>query len=203
MKRNFCTEPPEPIRTEPHERNVFIIRVIREIRGFSFGTRAKLSAPSHVLVRGNKIEKISTRAIPTDKRGDTVIIDGTSKTLKLAVFKGRYVLLDFKATWCGPCVAELPHLKETCETFGKDVRFAMIGLNLDPEADAPKEFAANNKVKWTQGFLGDWSKASLPGEYGVDGIPALFLIGPDGKIAAKGMRGEDIQEAVGKALENK
>ncbi|MBI3881163.1 MAG: carboxypeptidase regulatory-like domain-containing protein [Verrucomicrobia bacterium] len=125
-------------------------------------------------------------------------VDG--KPLKLADFKGRFALLDFWATWCGPCVTELPFLKTAFEALREDKRFAMISLSLDDDAAAPKKFAADNELKWTQGFLGDWSKSSLPGEYGVEGIPSLFLVGPDGKIAAKGMRGDAIEETVKKAM---
>jgi len=126
-------------------------------------------------------------------------LDG--KPLKLSDFKGKYLLLDFWATWCGPCVAETPYLKATWETFKKDQRFAMAGLSLDPEVDAPRNYAAKNGIGWTQGFLGEWSKSDVPERFGVQGIPAIFLIGPDGKIVAKDLRGEAIKSAVQVALQ--
>ena len=79
----------------------------------------------------------------------------------------------------------------------------MVGLSLDPEVAAPRNYTAKNTIGWTQGFLGDWSKADVPARFGVEGIPAIFLIGPDGKIIAKGLRGEEIKAAVQTALENK
>jgi len=138
------------------------------------------------------------------KVGDTApafevpTLDG--RTLKLADLRGKYVLLDFWATWCGPCRGETPHLKSAYEKFGKDPRFVIVSLSLDAEQKEPRDYAKKEPMDWPQGFLGDWSKAKLPNEYGVRGIPAIFLIGPDGKIIAKDLRGPAILSAVEKAL---
>jgi thiol-disulfide isomerase/thioredoxin len=126
-------------------------------------------------------------------------LDG--KPLDLGDFRGKYVLLDFWATWCGPCVAETPYLKETFDAFGHDERFAMIGLSLDKSKDAPKSYVEKNGLQWTQGFLGDWAKTKIPEDYGVNGIPSIWLIGPDGMIIAKDLRGKGIKKAVALILQ--
>jgi peroxiredoxin len=145
---------------------------------------------------------VTLKAVP--KAGDmapdfsTVDLDG--KSFKLSDYRGKYILLDFWATWCIPCVGETPNMKATYDAFGSDKRFAVISLSLDQDPAAPRKFARNNDIAWRQGFLGDWSNDKITGTYGVFAIPSIFLIGPDGKILAAGLRGDRIKEAVATAL---
>jgi hypothetical protein len=97
-------------------------------------------------------------------------------------------------------VGETPFLKATYKAFGANDHFAMISLSLDDNPAAPIDFANKNDIKWIQGFLGKWSESKVTPLYGVEGIPSIFLIGPDGKIVARELRGAAIKEAVGNAL---
>ena len=107
-------------------------------------------------------------------------------------FRGKYVLLDFWATWCGPCLGELPYLKQVQQKFGGRPDFVIVSLSLDKAIGDLRGFLKKNDLPWTQGYLGDWSTTSVPGAYGVEGIPALFLINPEGKIIESEPQGGSI-----------
>ena len=126
--------------------------------------------------------------------------DMAGKKFKLADFRGKYVLLDFWATWCGPCVGEMPYLKQAHEKFKDRKDFVIISLSLDKTINEPREFLKKNELPWVQGYLGDWSETKVPGQYGVEGIPALFLISPEGKIIESGLEGSSITAQIEKDL---
>jgi len=125
-------------------------------------------------------------------------IDG--KPVNLEDYRGKYVLLDFWATWCAPCLEEIPHLKEVHQTFGKDERLVMIGLSLDEEIGAPRKLVAAREIPWAQVHLGGATESPVARAYGAQSIPAIYIIGPNGKVFAKGLRGDQIKGVVAKAL---
>lgn len=153
-----------------------------------------------------KLGELTTMIIKNVAVGDKApqfsFKDVKGKEHKLADFKGKFVLVDFWAVWCGPCRGETPNLKKTYDKFSKNPNFAMIGLSLDQQTKEPIEYAKKNDLQWINGFLGKWSDDKVTKLYNVRGIPSIWLIGPDGKVLEKGLRGDRIHDAVEKHLKN-
>lgn len=126
-------------------------------------------------------------------------LDG--RTIRLSDLRGRYVLLDFWATWCGPCVAEIPHLREVRQRFGSDARFAMVSVSLDYRVEDASKFVVRESIPWTQAYAAKTWDAAILKDYGIQSIPSILLIDPTGKIVATDLRGAVIGEKVGAALQ--
>ncbi len=115
--------------------------------------------------------------------------------------KGKVVLLDFWATWCSPCLAEVPNIKKAVDRFGKDGRFAVVGISLDMSEVAAKAMVERFGMSWPHLVLGPAEENPVAKLYGVSGIPAMFLIDAEGRVVARDLRGEALQTELARRLE--
>lgn len=126
--------------------------------------------------------------------------DTLNKPVQFATFKGKYVLVDFWASWCGPCRAENPNVLNVYNQY-KDKGFTVVGVSLDDKEKNWKKAIEDDKMPWTQvSDLKGW-KNEVSVYYGILGIPTTFLVDPQGKIIAKNLRGEMLRKKLAELLD--
>ena len=123
-------------------------------------------------------------------------VDGTH--VDLTKMQGKVVLVDFWATWCGPCVGEIPHVKATYDKYHAK-GFEIVGISLDQDLARLKEFTKSQGMAWPQYFDGKGWGNTISSKYGIKGIPTMWLVDKQGNLADTQAR-ENLEGKVEKLL---
>jgi peroxiredoxin len=152
----------------------------------------RLSEPAKKSFYGREVERMLASAkvgMEGTQAIDFVQNDTTGKPVALSSFKGKYVLVDFWASWCGPCRMENPNVVSAYNTF-KDKNFTILGVSLDQNKDKWLQAIKADNLTWTHvSDLKYWQNEAAR-IYHIEGIPANMLIDPSGKIIGRNLRGD-------------
>ena len=127
-------------------------------------------------------------------------LDG--KPISFEAYRGKVILVDFWAVWCGPCVAEMPNVKKVYEKY-KDKGFDIIGISLDNDEKQLRDFLKKNEIPWRQVYSGKGWDSPVSQQYGIYSIPNMWLIDKEGKLISNSARGEKLESMVAEALKEK
>ncbi len=163
------------------------------------GFQAMLNALSPRFKKSPDFEKMSKAVVLVKKFaiGQPIMEftqnDENGKPISLASLKGKYVLVDFWASWCGPCRAEYPYIHKAYDQF-KDKNFEVIGISLDNKKELWVNSIKDNHFDWVEVCDLKGRQNDVAVAYGITAIPQSFLVDPNGIIIAKNLRGDDLIE---------
>ncbi len=149
---------------------------------------AQIKKINEELLRIDRQKKVAEGKVPDITQATP---SGTQVSLLTVCAGNKYVLLDFWASWCGPCVAEFPELKKAYEKF-KDKGFEIYGVSLDDKKENWEKALGKYNMTWLNvSDLGGWTNSAAV-EYGISAIPDNFLIDSNGFVVARGLRGDNL-----------
>lgn len=156
--------------------------------------------PTPTLAKGfiGQVKRIAGVAVG-QQAPDFTLTSPEGKPVALSSLRGKFVLIDFWASWCGPCRMENPNVVRMYDKF-KDKGFDIYGVSLDDNEKAWKTAITKDNLKWLHGSeLKKWN-SGVAQAYGVNAIPATFLLDKDGKIIAKNLRGPALESKLQELL---
>lgn len=148
-----------------------------------------------IAARYDKLGEVKVGATAHDFKIRTMQGD----TLRLYGTRGSVKILDFWASWCGPCRKENPHLVEIYKKY-KDKNLLMIGISMDTNEKAWKEAVEADGLEWIQACDFNGSSGPVAKDYRISGIPHIFVLDGNNKIIGEGLRGKELDELLAKYL---
>ncbi len=116
------------------------------------------------------------------------------KTLTLSSFKGKYVVIDFWASWCGDCRRDFPAFKELVQAYKGNEKVVFYSVSFDHNAENWKNFLKTNNVDWPSvSNLKPWKQNPIAKDYKLNWIPSLYIISPEGKVVGRAIHTKDIK----------
>ncbi|MDB5190651.1 MAG: thioredoxin family protein [Segetibacter sp.] len=168
------------------------LRPLADASAVKFPQHSGLARIKSMLAVKQPTARPSSYALLNKPAPDLNMNDLNGKPIALSQFKGKFVLVDFWASWCGPCRQENPNVVAAFNKY-KDKNFTIVGVSLDEDKDAWKQAVEKDKLTWPHmSDLKQWESAAVS-TYGFEGIPFNVLIDPTGKIIASGLRGSDLE----------
>jgi len=150
--------------------------------------------------KGNATEVNTEEGLTEGATAPEISLTNTNgELITLSSFKGKYVLVDFWASWCTPCRKENPNVVSAFKMY-KDKNFTILGVSLDNNKEKWQAAIAEDKLNWMQvSDLKGWESVAAR-DYNVSSIPTNFLIDPNGKIIARDLRGPDLENMLNQVL---
>ena len=127
-------------------------------------------------------DRVYGNLMPGKPAPDFEMMDVDGNKCRLSDLNGKYVFVDFWATWCAPCREEIPHMAKLQEHFANDARIALISISVDANVKTWKNFLAKDKPTWAQYVVDAENNAILDKEYRIFGIPHFMLLDPEGRF---------------------